>query len=583
MKRGKRIAITFLPALLCLLSMLISACGSNSGSSTGSKLPDNKQVYVQPLSGISDVATLDPALSTDSASVNSLETMFTGLVQLNDKLEVYGELAQSWTTSADGLTWTFKLRPGLKFSDGTPLTADDVVFSIDRALKPELKSTVAPAYLALIKDSDKRNTGKVPTLINDSLFAPDATTVKIVTTQKAQYFLDALTYPTSYVVEKSLVQKYGDTDYFKHLSEGGCSGPFKLDQRLSGQYISFVPNADYWGAKPQLKKLVFPFYKDPQTTYKAYKTNQVDYATVPTSNLDEARGFANNQFRQVPELTIDYFTMNYLTKPFNNIKIRQAFALAVDKDLISQRIWKGARVASNHIIPSGMPGYNPNLVGPAGVKETKGDVTLAKKLLQEGMQEEGYTSANFPQITLTVATRGDQATKNEYQFLQQQWRDNLGVNVIINDEEWNKLLDDTANSTGNAKSLQMWVIDWIADYPDPEDWTTLLFGKGSSYNETNYGMGQTKDVSTQQQIQDLMFKADANQNTAERIAQYNKIEQQMIDDAAWVPIDQRAATYALKSCVHGVVDNAQQITPPGDWANIYKTSDSTCASTSKYE
>ncbi|EFH81344.1 peptide ABC transporter substrate-binding protein [Ktedonobacter racemifer] len=583
MKRGKRIAITFLPALLCLLSMLISACGSNSGSSTGSKLPDNKQIYVQPLSGISDVATLDPALSTDSASVNSLETMFTGLVQLNDKLEVYGELAQSWTTSADGLTWTFKLRPGLKFSDGKPLTSDDVVFSIDRALKPELKSTVAPAYLALIKDSDKRNTGKVPTLINDSLFAPDATTVKIVTTQKAQYFLDALTYPTSYVVEKSMVQKYGDTDYFKHLSEGGCSGPFKLDQRLSGQYISFVPNADYWGAKPQLKKLVFPFYKDPQTTYKAYKANQVDYATVPTSNLDEARGFANNQFRQVPELTIDYFTMNYLVKPFNNIKIRQAFALSIDKDLIAQRIWKGARIASNHIIPSGMPGYNANLVGPAGVKETKGDVTQAKKLLQEGMQEEGYTRANFPQITLTVATRGDQATKNEYQFLQQQWKDNLGVNVIINDEDWNKLLDDTANSTGNVKSLQMWVIDWIADYPDPEDWTTLLFGKGSSYNETNYGMGKSKDVSVQQQIQDLMLKADANQNTAERISQYNKVEQQMIDDAAWVPIDQRTATYALKSCVHGVVDNAQQITPPADWANIYKTGDSTCASTSKYE
>ncbi|GHO79204.1 peptide ABC transporter substrate-binding protein [Ktedonobacter sp. SOSP1-85] len=584
MQSGKKPVTLFLPLLLTLLAVLVAACGGNSAgnSASSTKLSADQQIYVTPLSGLSDVATLDPGLSTDSPSISSIDLMFTGLVQLDNNLKVYPELAQSYTVSSDGLTWTFKLRPGIKFSDGNPITADDVVFSIDRALKPELKSTVAPSYLSLIKDSDKRFAGKVPTLIGDSLFAPDPTTVKIVTSSNAQYFLQSLTYPTSWVLEKSFVQKYGDTDFLKHLNEGGCSGPFKLDQYTSGKYISFVPNTNYWGGKPQLKKVVYAFYKDPQTAYKAYKTNQLDNAGVPTANLSEARALPNKQYRQVPQLTIDYFSMNWLAKPFNNVKIRQAFALSIDKAAIEKNINKGARLATNHIVPQGMPGYNPDLKGPAGVTSTKGDKDLAKKLFQEGMQEEGYTTANFPAITMITASGGSQTAKNLFEFAQQQWKDTLGVNVTINDEDFNKRLADVAGTVGNGK-LQMWAAAWGADYPDPEDWTTLLFGKGSPNNDTNYGLGKAKDVALQQQTQDLMLQADVNQNTTERIAQYNKVEQQLVEDAAWIPFDQRASSYVLKPCVQGIVDNAQGIIPPQQWANIYKSGDSPCANTNTYK
>ncbi|GHO45456.1 peptide ABC transporter substrate-binding protein [Ktedonospora formicarum] len=584
MQPGKKLAGKFLPAILILLAMLIVACGGNSGgTTTGNKASEDKQIYVSPIAGLSDVATLDPAISTDSASIDAIDMMFVGLVQLNDKLEVYGELAQSWTTSEDGLTWTFKLRDGIKFSDGNPITADDVVFSIDRALKPELKSTVAPAYLALIKDSDKRYTGKVKTLINDSLFAVDPTTVKIVTTQRAQYFLDALTYSTSYVVEKSFAEKYGDADYFKHLNEGGASGPFILDQHISGQQISFVPNKNYWGPKPQFKKVVNPFYKDPQTAYKAYQSNQVDTAGVPTANLDQARTLPNGQFRQAPQLAIDYYAMNFLVKPFNNIKIRQAFALAIDKDTLANSIYKGSRIATNHIVPQGQPGYNENLKGPAGVTGTKGDKALAKQLLQQGMQEEGYTLSNFPAITLTVATSGSQTAKNEFQYVQSQWKEALGINVTINDEDFNKLLDDTAAAHNNAKGLQMWAIAWIADYPDPQDWTSLLFGKDSTYNQSNFGQNQSKEASAELQIQALMATADGNQNATERMQQYNQIEQKLVEDAAWIPRLQRKSSYVLKTCVKGVIDNAQGLTPPQDWSNLYKSTDATCGNTNSYK
>src|SRR5438067_1058165 len=116
--------------------------------------------------------------------------------EFNDKLNVVPQLAASYSQGSDGLTWTFKLKPNLKFSDGTPLTSQDVVYSIDRALQPANKSVVAPLYLALIKDSDKLNAGKIKTIIGDSLLTPDPNTVVIIANKKARYFLDALCYST---------------------------------------------------------------------------------------------------------------------------------------------------------------------------------------------------------------------------------------------------------------------------------------------------------------------------------------------------------------------------------------------------
>jgi oligopeptide transport system substrate-binding protein len=145
-------------------------------------------------------------------------------------LKVTPQLASSYEVASDGLTWTFHLRPNLKFSDGTPLTSADVVYSINRALLPATKSVVGPVYLALIKDSDKLNAGKITTIIGDSLLTPDPNTVVIIANKKAAYFLDALVYSTSYVAEKSVVEKYGTT-WTEHLADNGGQGgdgPFKV-------------------------------------------------------------------------------------------------------------------------------------------------------------------------------------------------------------------------------------------------------------------------------------------------------------------------------------------------------------------
>src|SRR6266567_4419591 len=212
MQLSKKLTKGFLPTFLCALAMLFAACGGSSSgtgtTSTASKAPANKQIYVRALPGFSDIKTFDPALAGDLYSAQDIELVFTGLVELNSKMQVVDQLAASHSIAADGTTYTFKLKPNLKFSDGMPLTSADVAYSLDRALDPATKSPTSSFYLNLIKDSDKRLNGKIKTLIGDSLITPDPQTIIIKTSQKAGYFLDELTQVTARVVEKSLVQKY---------------------------------------------------------------------------------------------------------------------------------------------------------------------------------------------------------------------------------------------------------------------------------------------------------------------------------------------------------------------------------------
>src|SRR5581483_11225945 len=216
MQPGKQFATRFLLPLFCLLSLLLAACGgggntgSSSSSSTATKAPDDKQIYIRPYPGFSDIKTLDPALVSELYSAQAQAMIYTGLVGLDDKGNLINELASSYKASADGLTWTFTLKDNLKFSDGNPITATDVIYSYDRALQPATKSPYAYGYMYLIKDSDKLHTGKIKTLIGDSLLAPDPKTVIIKTNKKAGYFLYTLTYQTSFVIEKSFVEKYGN-------------------------------------------------------------------------------------------------------------------------------------------------------------------------------------------------------------------------------------------------------------------------------------------------------------------------------------------------------------------------------------
>ena len=585
MQRGKRSPQTILLIFLSLVALLVTACGgsNNQTSQTVGKASADKQILVLPISGYTDIATFDPALSTEISAITVDNMIYTGLVQLDDHLQVRDELAASHSLGSDGVTWTFKLKPNLKFSDGAPLTSADVAYSIDRALEPSLASPVAPLYLGLLKDSDKRAAGKVKTLINDSILTPDAQTVVLVTSKKAAYFLQTLTYQTSYVVEKSMIDKYGN-NFADHLSEGiGGDGPFKVQKYSRGKEVDFIPNPNFFGAQPQVKKVVIPIYGQNDTTYRAYQADQVDQAPLAATQAAQAKSLPSGQFHEVPQLETQFYTMNYLVKPFDNLKIRQAFALALNKDQIVHSVYKDTVIATNHMVPSGMPGYNPNLTGPLGTKGTNGNTQMAKQLLQQGMQEAGYTLATFPAITLTTSSQGSADARNEFAVAQQEWQDALGITVHIEDVDISKLVTERNNSVNNPNGLQMWALYWAADYPDPEDWLTLIFGKDSSKNGLNYGQNKTSFATEQQTNQQLMEQADSNLDQTSRLQQYNVAEQNLVNDVAWIPRFQVANIFVRKPCVVGITDNAQNFIPQDDWGSIYVSTATPCADITAYK
>ena len=558
--------------LLCLLSIIVAACSSPFGGTNYkqlSKAPAAKQIYTIPQTGISDFTTLDPALAVDPASTGAVQMIYTGLVQLNDKLEVQPQLAQSYQLASDGITWTFKLKPHLVFNDGTPLTSKDVAYSLNRALLPATRSTIAPLYLGVIKDSDQLLAGRISTLIGDSIQTPNAQTVVIVTKKQVAYFLAALTNPCAYVVEESLIHKYGAPSFTDHLDQGGGDGPFKVATYVHRSHLDFVPNKDYYNKQPQLQKVSYVIYPSEQNAYQDYLNHKLDMTDVPASSY--ARDQKRKDFVQTPQLWINYYTMNYLTKPFDNIHIRQAFALAINKTAIATTVWNNTVIATNHIVPSGMPGYNPNITGPDGTTNLKGDVKEAQKLLQQGLKEEKWNSvADIPTIQLTYIS-GIAASTQEVTALVQDWHKVLNVQVTANAVDYDTLLDQVTAATANTDGIQMWGLSWVGEYPDPQDWLSQQFGKGSVYNNMNYGQNTSSTAAQQQIVQQQLASADANtSNGSQRMQTYQQAEQQLINDVAWLPLEQQKQIFLRNIDIVGITDNAQNIIPPDDWANIYR-------------
>ncbi|TMC15603.1 MAG: peptide ABC transporter substrate-binding protein [Chloroflexi bacterium] len=562
--KEKRV-IGLLSALCCMLVIALTACGSSPGATTDATTaaPSDKQSLRYPVVG--DIATFDPALAQDLDSHFPIRAVFTGLVALDTDLTIKPQLATSWQQSADGLTWTFKLKPNLTFSDGTPLTSQDVVWSINRALLPATKSSVS-YYLSLIKDYKRIISGQVPTLIGTSLLAPDPQTVVIVLSQPAAYFLQTLSYATSYVVEKKLIDKYG-AKFTDHLDEGGGAGPFKVASYSHTRGIELIPNDKYYGPKPKLQRLSVIFYNDLDGMYKAYQANQLDFTPVPAANIEAERHSPG--FRETPILTMRYIIMNYLAKPFDSIKIRQAFALALNKDLIVQSALKNTFIPSNHIVPSDMPGYNPDLTGPDGVKTTQGDASKAKTLLEQGLREAGYASvAALPPITLTFYPR-NQGFKDAITAAVQMWKNILGINVNVNIVARARMLDLQNATKGSNGPLQMWQAGWNADYPDPQNWTSTFFSNGSDYNQFNYGQNQSAAASEQQQVQQQLAQADVSKDQAQRLKLYYDAEQKIVNDVGWLPLWQEKLQSLTRPNIQNLSINAAQQISPDEWSKIY--------------
>jgi ABC-type transport system substrate-binding protein len=536
----------------------MTACGGATTSTPQKNAPaaaPDKQVLRYPI-GAPDFSSLDPALSDATTDYTTVSLIFSGLVRLNSDNSIALDLASSYKVSPDGLSYTFTLHPNLTFSDGTPLTASDVAYSINRTLSPATASPTA-SFLAAIKDFLPMLTGKIPTLIGDSLIVRDPQTITIVLDAPAPYFLQELAGLNTHVVKKALIDKYGRS-WTDHLKEDAGAGIFKVASYSHSQGMVLVPNPHYHGAKARLQKLELQPTSDPDTAYKEYLAGQLDYAAVPLANLASAK--SRRDYHHVAILSIDFLAFNFLAKPFDNINIRQAFALAINKDILASNVLHGAYTPTNHLLPQGMPGYNQKLTGPDGVSSTAGDKTKAQQLLRQGLQEEGYSGVSaLPAITFTFPTVG-QDFQNVAVAIVQQWQTVLGVTARLKVEDAATFVSrDLPATRGHAGPLQIWFLAY-SYLADPFFWLNSFFGTGGSLNDGNYGQ-----TPAQQAVQQELATAATNTNPQQRTQQYNDAEQKIVNDVGWIPLVQAE----LDTLIHPKVQNLEANGPTRTWSDVY--------------
>jgi oligopeptide transport system substrate-binding protein len=460
----------------------------------------------------SDPPTLDPHLVVDGTSFGVVVELFSGLVSLDNQdgqLRIVPELAQSWDVLEGGTVYEFKLRPDLKFSNGDPVTAQDFKWSFERAALPATASAVAETYLGDIVGMEDIIEGRATEA--SGIEAIDDRTLRITIDAPKAYFLAKLTYPTAYVVNRNNVENAGEnwTD-----SPVG-TGAFVLAEYRIGQRIRLQRNPNYWG-RPAFLDEVF-YNLSGGVSMAMYENDEIDITGVGLADLDRVNDPSeplNADLVETPaQFGVQYIGFNVDRAPFDDMKFRQALNHAVNKELISSQVFADLLKPAYGILPPEFLGYNPDLEG------LRHDPEKARQLLAESQYADPATR---PRIVITIPGSGG-SPGLDIEVVADMWRQELGVEIEIQQVEWATYLQDL-----NRKRLQAWGgVAWQADYPDPQDFVDILFASDSQGNRGNYSNAQ---------VDDLIVQARTEQDFSKREELYQQAEKLIVEEAAWLPL-----------------------------------------------
>jgi len=533
---------------LGMLAVLLVGCNMNIGGSNQAASDVKQILHAALVPDTGNIRYLDPARITDHASFSAALLIYPSLVALDSTMNLVPWAAESLPTVSDaGLTYTFKIRSGLKWSDGTPIDANTFAYSLNRGLDPCTTSGAA-SYLYPIKGATAFNLGACPTtadannpvstatLIGKSIVVSDPQTLVITLEKPYAYFLDTLVTTVALAQPQQLITKYGMQHWTDHLIDHGGFGGNLFNMKVWDHrgHLNLVRNESFWGVKPRLKEIDFKLYKDADTTYGDYENGQLDVATPPASQYSDARQRAD--FHSVPYLSIGYLKPNWTKAPFDDVNARLAFALALNKDAIANKVLGGSVIPTNHIVPEGQFGYNANLTGPDGTANLRGNPGKAKQLISAYAQQ--HCNGAITQCTPVDYYTGD-ATDAVAQSRAElaQWRAAMpGYPIRVHNISFNDLVAKVYS--GDAPQLAG--IGWSGDYPDPQDWLSVQFLPGSATNT-----GTVNDPVAN----DLMNKCDVEQNTATRLQMANQAEQELVNQGAWIPEYQQKGFWVASSHV----------------------------------
>jgi len=465
--------------------------------------------------------TLDPAVSGDMSSHLYVMHLFSGLVKLDGDMNVAPDIATSWDILDEGTTYVFHLRRDVRFHSGRQVTATDFKYSWERACSPSTNSNTAMTYLGDIVGARDMLDGGATAISGVSVL--DDYTLQVRLDKPRSYFLDKLTYPTTYVVDRDNV-----TDGAAWWRRPNGTGPFKLARWDTGSLLELQRSDVYYGAAALVDTVRFHLLAG--LPMSLYEQGRIDVLNVSASYMELVTDPANPFYYQLvssPELSLYYVGFDVTKPPFDDPYVRRAFCHAVDRERIVRVIFKDSVRAATGILPEGLPGFD------ASLDAFEFDPGLARQLLAQS----SYGSADsLPPVELTISGYSNDVPAYIAAAIWD-WREILGVNVAVRQLEPEVFLYNLKKERD-----ELYAMGWIADYPSPQNFLETLFSCGQENNVSGY---------SNPELDELLDAAAAEEDRDRLTALYRQAEQMVIDDAPCVPLLFGANQVLVKPYVSG--------------------------------
>ncbi len=460
----------FVALALVFSALLAAGCGRRS-----TLVADGNRSQTLHVGSGGEPSELDPHLINAPPDYHVIHAFFEGLTRLDSRTtEPRPGVAARWEVSPDGLTYTFHLRAGARWSSGDPLTADDFVASFRRALSPGIGSQYTVLFKP-VRGAEAYATGKLTDFSQVGFSAPDPRTLVVTLAHPTPFFLALITgNPVWFPVHQPTIERYGPFDQrgtnWTRPGRFVGNGPFLLKEWRQNQRMVAAKSPTYWdAASVRLREVHFHPIDNPDTEERAFRSGQLHVTRfVPNSRVDAYRMEESPLLSVAPELTVRFITLNTARPPLHDPRVRRALARALDRTRYSSRVLRGTEAAAFNFVPAGMPGYSPSVT----VTE---DVAAARALLAEA----GFPGGRgFPK--LIFSSEAGRFTEL-VEAIQETWRSSLGLEIAIQKSE-----SRTHWSNLQLKQYDLGFAGWNADYPDAS--TILdLFVSGGGWNFTQWG------------------------------------------------------------------------------------------------
>lgn len=489
---------------------------SAAGSSTGSVNTAGFTVQYGP-----NPETLDPALNSAVDGANTIITIFEPLLLINENNEVVGGQAESWEASEDGLTWTFTMRDGLKWSDGTDLNAKDFEYSFKRMANPDTAAPYAETCLGMIDGFDAAQAGDADAL--NVKASDDGKTLTIVLSYPCSYFDKMAAFATMSPVQQATVEANGDS-WCTSADTFVSNGPYMITEWTPSERIVLTKNPNYVGGWDSSKivsdTITLLLLEDSSASFAAYNSGEaVLIKDVPTDEIPSlTKAEDGGDFYVDTILGTYYVSLNLQRDAFKDAKVRKALSLAIDRDYVANTIMQGTFSTADSIVGPGIVDENgyfhDNGNAPYISADYEANMAEAKKLLEEA----GYPNGEgYPTIEYSTNDSGYHVPLAEY--LQQTWGD-LGITLTISKMEWSAF-----TAARRAGEYDVARNGWVMDYNDPSNMLDL-FCSGNGNNDGKYSNPEF----------DAAIDASRVADSAEHFAQLHKAEDILMEDMGCLPI-----------------------------------------------